>query len=616
MALKAMAHPQPQQTVEYRITPDPAAHLYRVRMRIHGLSAGRMEISMAAWIPGSYMIRDFARHLISIEARQDERPLALLKQDKQTWVFEVKEGDVDIDYEVYAFDLSVRSAHLDTTHAYFNGTAIFLAVRGCEHAPHTVALLPPSGDDFRRWRVATSLSAMDTLPSGFGRYQAPSYEDLIDHPVEMGAFERRSFEVAGVPHDLVVSGRHRGDVDRFCRDLERICETHRALFGDLPLERYLFLLTLVSDGYGGLEHKSSTSLICSRSDLPRPAQGGVTEGYCRLLGLCSHEYFHLWNVKRIRPQAFMEASLDREVHTGLLWAFEGITSYYDDLALVRSGVIGELDYLTLLAHTITRVLRGTGRLKQTLLESSFDAWTKFYKQDENAPNAIVSYYAKGALVALALDLHIRLESGGEKSLEDVMRFLWCHYGRPGLGVPEDGVERAAMEATGLDLSDFFDRALRSTEDLPLARLLDRFGIEMQLRPAADLKDLGGASDRPADEAPAVKKGLGVRFAADTGEVRIAQVFDGSAARAAGLAVGDVLLAVDGIRATPGNIRDLIADTQTSCQIHLFRRDELLSLRVTPQPPPADTCQLRLLHGSEDAAVLRRRAWLQPAEGVD
>jgi predicted metalloprotease with PDZ domain len=232
-------------------------------------------------------------------------------------------------------------------------------------------------------------------PLGFGRYRAQGSADLIDHPVEMGDFLHTQFLAAGTPHEIAIYGRHRADLGRLSRDLQKVCEEHANLFGELPPDRYLFLMMVVGQGYGGLEHRDSTSLICSRADLPVPGQTEVTEGYRRLLGLCSHEYFHLWNVKRIQPARIQSSDLSGEVHTRLLWAFEGFTSYYDDLALVRCGLITERDYLDLLAQTITRVMRVNGRTKQSVAESSFDAWTKFYKQDENAPNAIVSYYAKG-----------------------------------------------------------------------------------------------------------------------------------------------------------------------------------------------------------------------------
>jgi len=603
---------------------------------------------MPAWIPGSYMIRDFARNLLSIAAEQAGRPVAIEKLDKQTWKLSAlspQAGPVRLRYEVYAWELTVRSAHLDRQHGYFNGTSLFLRVSGAEDRPCAVELMPPPWLEEGHWQVATSL-ARDGAPAwGFGCYRADDYADLIDHPVEMGVFDRIAFKVEGVPHWMTISGRHRADLRRLTLDLPRICTEHAALFGELPIDRYLFLTQLVGDGYGGLEHGFSTSLLANRDDLPAPAwssetgvgelplaeagaaeiaqaeraqmqaqpaiqaPGQPTEGYRRFLGLCSHEYFHLWNVKRIRPQVFTNQGLEREVHTRLLWAFEGITSYYDDLALVRSGVIDAKAYLTLLAELITRVMRNPGRLRQSVAESSFDAWTRFYKQDENAPNAIVSYYAKGALTALALDLTIRKGTESQKSLDDVMRALWEGYGRTGIGVGERDVERVAAEVSGLELSGFFDHALDSTEDLDLAPLLATVAVELRLRPATNAKDNGGCVERfePAPPRP----DIGVRLQPDTTEARLGVVLDGRPAQRAGLSAGDLIIAVDGLRATAGNLDALITRAAGTgpIQVHAFRRDELMQTQVLPEPAPADTCELRLHEEATDRALARRSAWL-------
>jgi predicted metalloprotease with PDZ domain len=363
------------------------------------------------------------------------------------------------------------------------------------------------------------------------------------------------------------------------------------------------------DGYGGLEHGHSTSLLCSRNELPEAGMDRPSEGYRRFLGLCSHEYFHLWNVKRIRPAVFMEGGLAQEVHTRLLWAFEGITAYYDELALVRCGCIDEKSYLELLAQTVTRVMRAPGRLVQTVAESSFDAWTKFYKQDENAPNAIVSYYGKGALVALTLDLTIRLGTDGAKSLDDLMRALWERHGRTGIGVPERGVEVLAAEVSGLDLDAFFAQALDSTEELDLADLLAPFGIELRLRPTKDPKDLGGVADQPAETPP--KSTLGLRLLPSGAEPVIGVVPIGSAAQEAGLAPGDTLVAVDGIRVTRENLETLVGGVAAGSEVtvHAFRRDELMRFRARPRPAPADTCELRLLPDAPPEAARRRATWL-------
>lgn len=594
----------------YRVRVErPEAHLFSVELEIAYPPPGELILSMPAWIPGSYMIRDFAKNVVSIGATNSSGPLPLEKLDKQTWRLSAAGGPVTLRYRVYAWELTVRAAHLDTTHAYFNGPSLFLRVEGADHIPCRVELACPQGEGYGRWSVATSLAPENVGPRGFGTYVADGYEDLIDHPVEMGTFTRIPFSVREVPHQMVITGRHRADEVRLRRDLVRICETHAALFGDLPVDRYLFLTTAVGDGYGGLEHRFSTSLLCSRDELPRPEDDRPTPGYRRFLGLCSHEYFHLWNVKRIGPEVFLNNGLDREVHTRLLWAFEGITSYYDELALVRSGCIDETGYLELLAETITRVMRNPGRLVQTVAESSFDAWTKFYKQDENAPNAIVSYYAKGALVALALDLTIRRDTGNAKSLDDLMRALWGRHGKPGIGVPERGVEDLAKEVTGLQLDGFFEQALDSTEDLDLVGLLATAGVELRLRPARGPKDMGCVVDERKDE-PA-RSDLGIRLKPGAAEPVIAVVLDDGPAQQAGLSPGDTLVALDGIRVQLEKLDDLVAGLPEGGEvlIHAFRRDELMEFRVRPRPAPADTCELRIRTCAPHESASRRADWL-------
>jgi predicted metalloprotease with PDZ domain len=372
----------------------------------------------------------------------------------------------------------------------------------------------------------------------------------------------------------------------------------------------LFLVQALGEGYGGLEHRSSTSLLCSRSDLPRAGDTAMGEGYRRFLGLCSHEYFHLWNVKRIQPKVLQDHALDREAHTGLLWFFEGATAYYDDLALVRSGCIDAKSYLELLAQNITRVMRGNGRRKQSVAESSFDAWTKFYKQDENAPNAIVSYYAKGSLVALALDILLRVKAGVQCSLDEVMRLLWQRHGTTGLGVEEDGIERLVQELSGLDLRDFFADAVHGTADPPLGNLLPLVGIELRMRAAKDAKDVGGAVEEFT--ATVAKPTLGLRVQ-ESGEPVITHVLDGGAAQQVGLAAGDTLVALDGIRVTSANLESLLlrGGPGEGLELYVFRRDELMRFEVVPRPAPEDTCDLRLSPGADAQAVARREAWLHP-----
>ncbi len=377
------------------------------------------------------------------------------------------------------------------------------------------------------------------------------------------------------------------------------------------MKRYVFLVTALGEGYGGLEHRASTALLCSRDDLPRRGEAQVNERYRTFLGLASHEYFHTWNVKRIKPAAFTPYDLDREGYTTLLWAFEGVTSYYDDLALVRSGLIGTKDYLELLGRSVTTYLRAPGRRKQSLAESSFDAWIKYYRPDENSPNATVSYYGKGSLVALCLDLLIRDKTRGRKSLDDVMRALWQRHGVTGIGVEEDGIERLAEEVTGLELRKTFDEWLRSTRELPLRDLLAEHGVEMALRPAESSSDKGGRPASSKDPGGLAMLGAGAR--ANGEEVIVTHVLEGGAAQEAGLAAGDAIVAVDGLRPGRGGLDAAFARRKAgdTIAIHAFRRDELLEFRVRLMPASADTCVLTELTG---ASARRLERWLDGRRG--
>lgn len=594
--------------IHYHILPSsPEAHLFEITLTVQRPAADGQVVSLPAWIPGSYMIRDFARNVVWLKAYCDGAELAVHKLDKQTWQCAPCQGPLEIRYEVYAWDLSVRSAHLDTTHGYYNGSSVFLRVHGQEGQPCGVQILPPEGGAYAEWRVATTLPRAGAALWGFGAYQAADYDELIDHPVEMGRFDVIEFEACGVPHAMTLTGRHRADQTRLARDLKTVCEYHIHLFGEpAPMARYLFQVMITGDGYGGLEHRSSTSLLCSRDDLPRAGENTVSEGYRSFLGLCSHEYFHTWNIKRIKPAVFQPYDLSREVYTSLLWFFEGVTSYYDDLALVRSGLISRDSYLELLGQTITRVLRGSGRLKQTVADSSFDAWTKFYKQDENAPNAVVSYYTKGSLIALALDLTLRNTGDGGVSLDDVMRTLWQRHATQ--GVTEEGLERLISEVAGVDLSAFFRQALRGTDDLPLAELLATCGIDYHLRPADSSGDKGG---KPGGKNGKPRVVLGVRTGDDAGGAKLLSVFDGGAAQQAGLAAGDVVIAVDGLRVNNSSLDKVIASYAPGdrVQIHVFRRDELMTFTVVLQTALADTCYLADLEAPDAPQQQRCDAWL-------
>jgi predicted metalloprotease with PDZ domain len=597
--------------ISFVIVPsNPEAHLYVVRCTVAQPDPQGQAFSLPAWIPGSYLIREFARHIVTLKARCKGKPIDVVKLDKHTWQCAPCKGELTLTYEVYAWDLSVRSAHLDTTHGFFNGTSVFLMAHGFEQAAQSVEICPPSGNAYKGWRVATAMAPAGAKEFGFGTYRAENYAELIDHPVEMGDFDLVSFKARGVPHHVAVTGHHSADLDRLARDMKKICEYQLNFFhadGKAPMGRYVFMVTAVGEGYGGLEHRASTALLCSRDDLPQKNQPEINENYRGFLGLVSHEYFHTWNVKRILPGAFQPYDLSRENYTSLLWVMEGFTSYYDDLVLVRCGLISPEIYLQLVGETITKVLRGSGRLKQSVAESSFDAWTKFYRPDENSPNAGVSYYAKGSLVALALDLLIRRETNHKKSLDDVMRALWHYFGAKGIGVPEDGVEQLAQKVTGLNLRPFFDYTVRGTGELPLAELFDGVGIDFVLRAAENQQDKGG---KPAKSRSKPRSNLGVK-ASGTHEAKLQHVFDGGAAQRAGLSAGDAIVAVDGLRVSGSNLEQRIAAYGPGEQVVVlaFRRDELMAFDVSLQASPIDTCVLSLREKSLANMAARRAAWL-------
>ena len=586
--------------ISYTIAPkDLAGHLFDVTLTVAAPAAEGQVFSLPAWIPGSYMIREFSRNIVRIRASARGKKIALKKLDKHTWQAAPCQGPLVLQYEVYAWDLSVRAAHLDQTHGFFNGTSVFLQAHGHEHLRHVVDIQASAG---LKWRVATTLPELKARRYGFGTYAAADYDELIDHPVEMGTFELGSFESHGVRHDVVFTGRIPNlDMARVSADLQRICEAQIALFEPktrrAPMQRYVFMAMVTADGYGGLEHRASTALMCAREDLPVKGKPANSEGYRTFLGLCSHEYFHTWNVKRIKPAAFAPYDLRQETPTPLLWVFEGFTSYYDDLILVRSGTIDEAAYFKTVVKTVNTVLRGAGRHKQSIADSSFDAWTKYYRQDENSPNAIVSYYTKGSLVALALDLTIRSETKGKKSLDDVMRALWQRYGRDfyapkgGRGVTEIELEALIDEVSGLKLKSRLDRWVRGTADLPLAELLAPYGVEF------------------SEPAKSAKPGLGVRTAREGNDCKLATVYEGQAAHRAGLSGGDLLVAIDGLRVTAANLDKLLERYRIgdSVRLHAFRRDELMS--VSAKLMADDVPKWEMKADGKKTAVRGRRAWL-------
>ncbi len=509
---------------------DLHAHLFRVTLTI-AEPAAQQTVSLPVWIPGSYLVREFSKNLQGLKAQQGRRKPALVQHDKCTWHITCRAGEpLVLRYEVYAFDNSVRTAWLDSQRGFFNGTSLCLRVHGQEAQTHHVQLLPVKGQ--AQWQAATGLTPVKVDKRGFGLYTAADYDELVDCPVELGAFWSGSFNACGIPHRFVVAGALPSfDGDRLLADTQKICETEirfwhgqgKSAGQKAPYKNYLFMLNAVHDGYGGLEHRNSTALICKRADLPRQNGPRSSEGYTTLLGLISHEYFHTWNVKQLRPDAFARYDYTQENYTQLLWFFEGFTSYYDDLLLRRAGLIDDAAYIQLLNKTITQVQQTPGRHVQTVAQASADAWVKYYRQDENTLNATVSYYTKGALVALCLDLSLRQEGQGH-TLDEVMRGLYkrCKAGP----MREQDLLDELQAQTGRSWQAEIAAWVHATAELPVAPLLKGQGVQIHV-------ETGSFADR-----------LGLRHTDSASGVQIKAVQRGSAAEQAGLAAHDEWLGMD------------------------------------------------------------------------
>lgn len=607
-SLRASTPAQPRPQVHHRVELlSTQAHLFAVTLSIDR-PAPRQRLSLPAWIPGSYLVREFAQHLQGLEATQGGEPVPMRQLDKHSWQVEAHTGEaLVLRYQVYAFDPSVRTAFLDSTRGFFNATSLCLRVLGQEDQPQALELVPsPSTPG---WQVATGLPSHSVDSAGFGHYRAQNYDELADCPVTLGLFWSGEFTAHGVPHRFVVSGAGAWmDGARLLNDTRRICEEQMVFWhGDAPtppFQNYVFMLHASDDGYGGLEHRNSTALICQRADLPRlttpppekPPALKATDGYTTLLGLISHEYFHTWNVKRLRPAEFKRYDYTGENYTELLWFFEGFTSYYDDLILRRAGLIDDNAYLQLLTKTINQVQQTPGRLVQSVAQASFDAWVKYYRVNENTANATVSYYTKGSLVALCLDLTLRAE--GHTTLDAVMRALWTRC--EGGPLREADVLRVLQQLGRRSFKEEIAHWVHGTDDLPTGDLLQAQGAKPTL-----------------DKAPLAQQ-LGLRVS-EVGGLTLKTVLRGGAAEAAGMAAGDEWLGVEfaaprrGGAAEAWRIHKLdevnLLRGQRTQLVALVSRDKCL-LRC-PLEWPAPTQAVRL--GVGDAARLAQ--WLAPVAGL-
>ncbi|MGM9484127.1 M61 family metallopeptidase [Roseateles sp. NT4] len=562
----------------YRIElADIAAHRYRVTLTLASPTKDQI-FSLPVWIPGSYLVREFAKHLSGLTAHQGGKELVVDQLDKASWRVRCSgRATLTLSYEVYACDASVRTAWLDSQRAFFNASSLCLRAHGREHVAHQLKLASvPQG-----WHIATEMRAAD------GGWEAADYDELLDHPFEIGPHWQGEFVAAGVPHRIVVAGAWPSfDGARLLADVQRICEAQIAFWGEAPFARYSFLLWAVDDGHGGLEHRASTALICARRELPTAAEGVIpSDSYVRLLGLFSHEYFHAWNVKRLRPAEFASFDYQRENYTELLWFFEGFTSYYDELMLRRAGLVDAPRYLKLLAASVNGVLASPGRHVQPLAQASFEAWTKYYRPDENSVNATSNYYAQGALVALCLDLGLRKH---KSSLDALMARLWKDSA--GGPVSEGDIIAAVTALGGSDLAAQLQRWVHGTGELPLRELLDAHGVSW--------RDDGRQS-------VAQRLGLRVRESALTG-IAVTHVLSAGAAEAAGLNARDEVIGCNGWRLRRlDDIPALQAGGENRLRLLISRDQRLLELAV--ELPSAQSAAVAL--GLADGVHAARRRWL-------
>ncbi len=528
----------------------PWTHLLEVEMRVKSTAMPQTaELQMPVWTPGSYLIREYARHVQDFAAKDaGGTDLFWEKTNKNTWRIQTKAAnEVVVSYRVYANELTVRTNELNADHAFFNNAALLMNVKGFLSAP-SVVKVNPYGD----WKIATGLPKVEGQTNTF---RAENFDILYDSPFEVGDFTEAAFTVQGKPHRYVIEGEGNYDLNSITADTTKIIEEGYKIFGELPYNDYLFILNL--RGGGGLEHLNSTALQFNRL--------GFATRYKDFLSLVAHEYFHLWNVKRIRPDALGPFDYNNENYTKLLWVAEGGTAYYESVLVERAGIITDKEFLAGKAAAIQALQNRPGRLQQSLEESSFDAWIKYYRPDENAINNQISYYDKGEIVNFLLDLQIRRDSNGAKSLDDVMRYLYNeHYKKNKNYTPED-YQRISEMMAGKPLNDFFARYVRGREDIDYNSILSGFGLQMTT---------GGDA--------AEKAYLGADLTQTGDRLTVRATPAGTPAYEQGLNTADEIIAVDGNRASQTFVASYLDTKRSGDKIKLtvFRFDQMRDIEIT------------------------------------
>jgi predicted metalloprotease with PDZ domain len=549
--------------------PQPHTHLLEVEMRLswEGSNApAGVELLMPVWTPGSYLIREFERHVQDFTAQDGgARTLAWRKTNKNTWRIETGGArDVRATYRVYANELTVRTNELNDRHAFWNNAALLMYPDGHLNAPSTVRVVP-----FKDWKIATGLPAVSGERNAF---RAENFDILYDSPFLLSDFRILTFEVRGVPHRIILDGEGNFDAERIRRDTQKIVEAAVEMMRDIPYRDYTFLFMTHPTARGGLEHLNSTAIIYTRFGF-RPESS-----YREFLTLTAHEYFHLWNVKRIRPDALGPFDYTRENYTRLLWVAEGVTSYYENILARRAGLMSDRQYLDAAARSFQDLQNTPGRLEMSIEEASFDAWIKYYRPDENSINSSISYYDKGAIVGLLLDLEIRKRSKGARTLDDVMRSLYDEFYKKNRNFTPEDFQRASEGAAGGTLDDFFRRYIRGRDEPDYNAALEVVGLRL---------DTASATDTSAATRNGVAlTALGATLAQDGERLIVRNVPAGTPAYEQGLNANDQIVAVDGYRAT----RDFLAarleekrpgDTVT---LNVFRFDELRTFQIKVGPP--------------------------------
>lgn len=579
----------PAFTIVHRVSiPAPATHLVHVESTMAG-DDGRLPESlllfMPVWTPGSYLVREYARH---VEGFCVAPPARGTKVRKNAWRIDTQRAErIVVRYRVYAAELTVRTNHVDDTHAFLVGAALFLGVEGHGDVGATIEL-----ETVASWRVATPLTRVAPGEERLHRLKAPDFDTLIDSPIELGTHLEKSFDVLRIPHRYAICpGLADEDAKRLVDDTKTLVEVEAGLFGgSLPYDSFDLLLHISPRGRGGLEHRSSAALIAP------PGSFATREAYLDLLSLVAHEVFHAWNIKRIRPAGLTPYRYDEECYTRLLWWFEGATSYYDWRVLVLSHLCTVDEYLDHIASEVAYLDQTQGRLVQSLEDASFDAWIKLYRPDENSSNSSVSYYRKGEIVCALLDIELRARTAGAATLDTILKHLWDEYGLRDRPVPEDGMQAIFERFARTELGDLFDAWIRTPTDIDYGRTLARVGLAVERSPRAD----------------APRSSLGVRLRTEGGRAVVASVTRDSAAWQAGVDVGDEVIAVGSMRVDGASIDSALRDRAPGEVVDVVvSRDGRLSTKsVKLDPARLDRVKIVPMRDAPPAAREAFEAWLR------